>query len=95
MNDNPPEFASHTYSTTIPESARVNTDDTGVTRVFANSRDIGRNAEITYSIIGGNEHRKFAIHPKTGQCYSEENTLFRIICREIHWSAHKLFGQTL
>lgn len=63
MNDNPPEFASHTYSTTIAESARVGTD---VTRVLANSRDIGKNAEITYSIIGGNEHRKFAIHPLTG-----------------------------
>jgi protocadherin Fat 1/2/3 len=63
MNDNPPEFASHTYLTTIPESARVSTD---VTRVLANSRDVGVNAQISYSIIGGNEHRKFAIHPKTG-----------------------------
>ncbi|KAF2364658.1 EGF-like calcium-binding domain [Trinorchestia longiramus] len=63
MNDNPPEFASHTYSTSIPESARIGTD---VTRVLANSRDVGKNAEISYSIIGGNEHRKFAIHSKTG-----------------------------
>ena len=35
-------------------------------RVLATSRDSGKNAEITYSIIGGNEHRRFTIHPRTG-----------------------------
>lgn len=63
MNDNPPEFASHTYFTTVTESANIGSD---IVRVLATSRDSGKNAEITYSIIGGNEHRKFAIHPKTG-----------------------------
>ena len=37
-----------------------------VVRVLATSRDSGKNAEITYSIIGGNEHRRFTIHPRTG-----------------------------
>nr|XP_053631087.1 fat-like cadherin-related tumor suppressor homolog isoform X2 [Cherax quadricarinatus] len=63
INDNPPEFASHTYFTTVTESANTGSD---IVRVLATSRDSGKNAEITYSIIGGNEHRKFAIHPKTG-----------------------------
>ena len=35
-------------------------------RVMATSRDIGVNAEISYSIIGGNEHRRFTIDPATG-----------------------------
>ncbi|CAL4061882.1 unnamed protein product, partial [Meganyctiphanes norvegica] len=63
VNDNPPEFASHTYYTTITESSNIGSE---VVRVLATSRDSGKNAEITYSIIGGNEHRKFTIHPKTG-----------------------------
>ncbi|XP_063848744.1 fat-like cadherin-related tumor suppressor homolog isoform X3 [Scylla paramamosain] len=62
-NDNPPEFASLTYYTTVTENANLGTD---IVRVLATSRDSGKNAEITYSIIGGNEHRKFDIHPKTG-----------------------------
>lgn len=62
-NDNPPEFASHTYYTTVTENANIGTD---IVRVLATSRDSGKNAEITYSIIGGNEHRKFSIHPKIG-----------------------------
>ncbi|MCL4124572.1 UNVERIFIED_CONTAM: hypothetical protein GTU68_056279, partial [Idotea baltica] len=52
MNDNPPEFASHTYYTTVMESSNVGSD---IVRVLATSRDSGKNAEISYSIIGGNE----------------------------------------
>ena len=33
---------------------------------MATSRDIGVNAEISYTIIGGNEHRKFSIDQETG-----------------------------
>ena len=35
-------------------------------RLMATSRDIGVNAEISYTIIGGNEHRKFTIDQETG-----------------------------
>ncbi|CAL4064237.1 unnamed protein product, partial [Meganyctiphanes norvegica] len=63
VNDNPPEFASRTYYTTVAESSSIGSE---VVRVLATSRDSGKNADITYSIIGGNEHRKFSIHPKTG-----------------------------
>lgn len=34
--------------------------------MFATSKDTGVNAEITYSIIGGNEHKKFSINNQTG-----------------------------
>uniref|UniRef100_T1J1P1 Uncharacterized protein n=1 Tax=Strigamia maritima TaxID=126957 RepID=T1J1P1_STRMM len=63
INDNPPEFASRIYHASITESASPGSD---VVRVLATSRDSGINAEITYSIVAGNEHGKFAIHPKTG-----------------------------
>jgi protocadherin Fat 1/2/3 len=33
---------------------------------MATSRDAGVNAEVTYSIVGGNEGRKFRIEPDTG-----------------------------
>ena len=39
---------------------------TDVVRVMATSKDIGVNAEISYSIIGGNEQRKFKIDPLSG-----------------------------
>lgn len=63
INDNPPEFASKYYATTISEVASVGTD---IVHILATSKDIGINADISYSIVGGNEHQKFEIHPKTG-----------------------------
>jgi len=63
VNDSPPEFASRLYFATVDEDSSLGTD---VVRVFAASRDAGVNAEITYSIIGGNEHRRFRVDPKSG-----------------------------
>ncbi|XP_049837416.1 fat-like cadherin-related tumor suppressor homolog isoform X3 [Schistocerca gregaria] len=63
INDNPPEFASKYYYAVVPEIDAVGTE---IVRVLATSKDTGVNAEITYSIVGGNEHKKFEIHPKTG-----------------------------
>lgn len=63
VNDNPPEFVSRSYQATIPESAGI---DTEVARVVATSLDSGINAEIQYSIIGGNEHGKFSIDHEKG-----------------------------
>ena len=51
VNDNPPEFASKYYFASIREGEPVGTD---VVQLMASSRDAGVNAEITYSIIGGN-----------------------------------------
>ncbi|KAK9754792.1 Cadherin domain [Popillia japonica] len=63
INDNPPEFASKYYFANAPEIYSIGTE---IVRVLATSKDTGVNAEVYYSIIGGNEHRKFAIHNKTG-----------------------------
>ena len=63
VNDNPPEFASRLYFASVKEDVLKETD---VVRVLATSKDSGINADITYSIVAGNEARKFVIHPKNG-----------------------------
>uniref|UniRef100_A0A182QTF4 Fat-like cadherin-related tumor suppressor homolog n=1 Tax=Anopheles farauti TaxID=69004 RepID=A0A182QTF4_9DIPT len=63
INDNPPEFTSKHYFASVPE---INTIGSEILKVLATSKDTGINAEIMYSIIGGNEHRKFTINNKTG-----------------------------
>jgi len=63
VNDNPPEFTSKYYFATVAEGVPVGTD---VVRLLATSRDFGVNAEITYAIVGGNEHRIFTIDPHSG-----------------------------
>lgn len=64
INDNPPVFERRDQLVSIPEDAGVGTK---VLTVYAASKDIGTNAEITYSIRSGNEHGKFHIHPLTGE----------------------------
>lgn len=63
INDNPPEFSQKQYSAIIPENASVGTE---ILRVLAASRDSGINAEITYSILTGDDDGSFSIHPKSG-----------------------------
>ncbi|XP_058123843.1 fat-like cadherin-related tumor suppressor homolog [Anopheles ziemanni] len=63
INDNPPEFTSKHYFASVPE---INSIGSEILKVLATSKDTGINAEISYSIIGGNEHRKFTINNKTG-----------------------------
>ncbi|XP_055537242.1 fat-like cadherin-related tumor suppressor homolog isoform X2 [Wyeomyia smithii] len=63
INDNPPEFTSKHYFASVPE---INSIGSEILKVLATSKDTGINAEIFYSIIGGNEHRKFAMNNKTG-----------------------------
>ncbi|XP_048512093.1 fat-like cadherin-related tumor suppressor homolog isoform X4 [Athalia rosae] len=63
INDNPPEFASKFYFARVPEIDAVGTE---VARVLATSKDTGVNADVYYSIVGGNEHKKFQIDTQTG-----------------------------
>lgn len=63
INDNPPEFERSMYSVNVREDTHVGMS---LMRVYATSRDTGVNAEITYSITGGNEHGKFRIDSRTG-----------------------------
>lgn len=63
INDNPPEFTSKYYFGVVPEIDSIGTE---VVRVLATSKDTGVNADVYYSIIGGNEHKKFKIDNITG-----------------------------
>ncbi|XP_046891285.1 protocadherin Fat 3a isoform X1 [Hypomesus transpacificus] len=63
INDNPPVFWRRDALASVAEDAALGEE---VLRVHAASKDIGTNAEITYSIRSGNEHGKFHIHPLTG-----------------------------
>lgn len=63
INDNPPEFTSKSYFASVPEINQVGTE---VARVLAESKDTGINAIVYYSIVGGNEHKKFHIDNSTG-----------------------------
>lgn len=63
INDNPPVFEYREYGASVSEDVLVGTE---ILRVYAASRDIEANADITYSIISGNEHGKFSIDSKTG-----------------------------
>lgn len=64
INDNPPEFVHKFYHAIVQEMESVGTE---VVKVLATSKDTGVNAEIFYSIVGGNEHKKFDVDPKTGE----------------------------
>ncbi|XP_006741893.1 protocadherin Fat 1 [Leptonychotes weddellii] len=70
INDNPPVFEYREYGAAVSEDILIGTE---VLQVYAASRDIEANAEITYSIISGNEHGKFSIDSKTGAIFILEN----------------------
>lgn len=63
INDNPPVFEYREYGASVSEDVVVGTE---ILQVYAASRDIEANADITYSITSGNEHGKFSIDSKTG-----------------------------
>ncbi|GIY79151.1 hypothetical protein CEXT_302941 [Caerostris extrusa] len=64
VNDNPPEFTNKIVYATVSESVPIGSE---ITSVHATSEDIGVNAEITYSIIGGDEQGVFEISATGGQ----------------------------
>ncbi|KAG7248596.1 hypothetical protein CRUP_002594 [Coryphaenoides rupestris] len=57
-NDNPPVFDQRLYQMSVPESAAVGS---AVGRIRARDRDVGVNAEMTYSIIDGDGRESFDI----------------------------------
>lgn len=70
-NDNAPEFPQRAYCVSLPERDRNKRGDP-VYRVFAYDLDEGPNAEITYSIVDGNEDGKFFIDSKTAMVFSRK-----------------------
>ncbi|XP_037402670.1 protocadherin Fat 3a isoform X1 [Pygocentrus nattereri] len=65
VNDNKPVFPEKLYQVRLPERGRKQRGGP-IYRVFAYDADQGANAELSYSIVDGNEDGKFYIDPKTG-----------------------------
>nr|XP_033799788.1 protocadherin Fat 1 isoform X2 [Geotrypetes seraphini] len=70
INDNPPAFEHREYGAILSEDTPVGTE---VLKIYATSRDIEANAEITYLIVNGNEHGKFSISSETGVIFIIQN----------------------
>ncbi|CAH1187899.1 unnamed protein product [Phyllotreta striolata] len=63
-NNNAPSFEQQEYLTPVPEDARVGQE---MLRVLAKDElDVGVNAEIEYSVVGGNGSKHFVIDSNTG-----------------------------
>uniref|UniRef100_A0A3B3R3Y8 Cadherin domain-containing protein n=1 Tax=Paramormyrops kingsleyae TaxID=1676925 RepID=A0A3B3R3Y8_9TELE len=62
MNDNPPVFSTMEYRALVSENAPLGTT---VTQVKASDRDSGANAEITYSLLTGDQDL-FSVDSKNG-----------------------------
>ncbi|TKS80410.1 Cadherin-12 Precursor [Collichthys lucidus] len=58
VNDNPPRFAKSIFHLRVPESALVGS---AVGRIRAHDLDAGRNAEVDYAIVPGDEGNMFDI----------------------------------
>ncbi|KAJ8015146.1 hypothetical protein DPEC_G00023120 [Dallia pectoralis] len=65
-NDRPPAFLNRDYGVTVSEDVTVGTQ---VLRVYAAGGDPEVPAEITYSVVNGNEQRMFSINSHTGDIF--------------------------
>ncbi|XP_053312519.1 protocadherin Fat 3 [Spea bombifrons] len=70
-NDNKPQFPEKVYQIKLPERDRKKRGEP-IYRAFAFDKDEGPNAEISYTIVDGNEDGKFFIDPKTGMVSSRK-----------------------
>ncbi|KYO28522.1 hypothetical protein Y1Q_0005325 [Alligator mississippiensis] len=70
-NDNKPQFPEKVYQIKLPERDRKKRGEP-IYRAFAFDKDEGPNAEISYSIVDGNDDGKFFIDPKTGTVSSRK-----------------------
>ncbi|XP_063779039.1 cadherin-9-like [Pseudophryne corroboree] len=82
VNDNPPRFPQSIYQFVCLESAYLGT---AIGRIKANDADMGKNAEIIYSIIDGNAKDLFEI-------ITEQNTQDGIIMvkKLLDFESHKM-----
>ncbi|XP_061755353.1 protocadherin Fat 3-like [Nerophis ophidion] len=69
-NDNPPVFPESTYRVSLPERDRSRRGE-AVYRVFAHDRDLGANANVSYSIVDGNGDETFGIDSRTATVSSK------------------------
>ncbi|XP_022237895.1 protein dachsous-like [Limulus polyphemus] len=80
VNDHAPVFTGSCYPLEVPE----NSEHSVVHTVVASDLDAGQNAEVTYTITGGNVGSKFSIDPYSGELSSgpldrEQIALYSII----------------
>lgn len=66
INDHPPKFGDSCYPLHVPE----NSDLRVIHTLVASDEDIGRNADIMYSVTDGNFGNKFSIDFRTGRLSS-------------------------
>ena len=68
VNDNAPVFEENVYSVNLGEGSSINSV---VIWIQATDQDIGRNAEISYTLTGQNRaNQYFALDRNTGLCVS-------------------------
>ncbi|XP_043925348.1 protocadherin Fat 2 [Protopterus annectens] len=72
-NDNSPHFPDKLYKVSLPEY-RTTVNPEPVYRLIASDKDIGVNAEITYSIESSSDEAMFKIHPTTGIILSQNES---------------------
>ncbi|GAB1601746.1 protocadherin Fat 1 isoform X5 [Argonauta hians] len=86
QNDNPPIFVNQPYNSVI--SVEANIGDL-IKQVSAVDKDIGRNKELSYRIVAGNNQSLFSINNITGQLSVNqtlkdfENQEFRLIVEAV------------
>ena len=64
VNDCKPKFSPPSYSVNVREDIRRNSD---IIKVSATDDDFGRNSQLTYAILHGNDKKLFTINSITGQ----------------------------
>ena len=74
-NDNPPRFLQKQYSATIVDNIPFYPEASPIAQVTATDLDIGRNAELFYMIVAGNDQNLFRIGNSTGILYPNQSFL--------------------
>lgn len=71
-NDNEPKFLRAPYKMQISEGSNIGTQ---ILRLYTQDVDEGLNGDVYYSIVGGNEEKKFDIEEATGKTSSLSNQI--------------------
>ncbi|XP_062856682.1 protocadherin Fat 2 [Trichomycterus rosablanca] len=89
LSEYKPVFLSSEYTVSIPESTAVGTE---VLSVSALTRDGTGSEPVRYSIISGNEDRRFQINSETGELWLKEALDFEL-CHEYQLSVEGARGK--
>ncbi|XP_076318163.1 cadherin 87A isoform X1 [Tachypleus tridentatus] len=88
VNDNPPVFTQRNYRASIVTNIPLD-HPSPIIQVTALDKDEGHNAEVSYTIVAGNENGQFAINEEKGSIYPAQpfeetlkNYLLRVQARD-------------